>query len=129
MKEKGKPEMWSILKGLTTNKSSDTARVITDNGTNYITPKQKANVFVKLYRGVSWLNIEKPDRGSKKLVNSRLRMEQEVLETCSDFTLSEVKAAIKSFNQSKASEPDLIHPRFLHHIGPIAVTTLQRIWN
>ena len=121
--------MWSILRNLTTNKTSDTARIISKNCKNYVSLKQKANVFVKLYRSVSSLKVEKPDRGLKKLLNGLLRSEPVHSEECREFTLSELNAALKSLNPSKAPGPDTIHPRLLHHLGPIAVNTLLRICN
>ena len=121
--------MWSILRNLTTNKTSDTARIISENGKNYVSPKQKANAFVKLYRSVISLKVEKPDRGFKKLLNGLLRSEPVHSEECGEFTLSELNAVLKSLNPSKALGPDMIHPRLLHHLGPVAVNTLLRICN
>ena len=129
MKGKGTKEMWSILRNLTTNKTSDTARIISENGKNYVSPKQKANAFVKLYRSVSSLKVEKPDRDLKKLLNGLLRSEPVHSEEFREFTLSDFNAALKSLNPSKAPGPDMIHPRLLHHLGPIAVNTLLRICN
>ena len=129
MKGKGTKEMWSILRNLTTNKTSDIARIIPENGKNYVSPKQKTNAFVKLYRSVSSLKVEKPDRGLKKLLNGLLRSEPVHSEKCRELTLSELNAALKSLNPTKASGPDMIHPRLLHHYGPIAVNTLLRICN
>ena len=129
MKGKRTKEMWSILRNLTKNKTSDTARIISENGKNYASPKQKANAFVKLYRIVSSLKVEKPDRGLKKLLNGLLRSEPVHSEECGEFTLSELNAALKSINPFKAPGPDMIHLRLLHHLGPIAVNTLLRICN
>ena len=64
MKGKG-----SILCNLSTKKTSDTACIISENGKNYVSPKQKANAIAKLYRSVSSLKVEKPDCGLKKLLN------------------------------------------------------------
>ena len=69
IKEKGTNEMWWILRSLTASQPADTARIISKNGTNY------ANAFAKLYRDVSWLQIDKPDRGLKKRLNGRLRFD------------------------------------------------------
>ena len=100
-----------------------------ENGKNYVSPKQKANAFVKLYRSVSSLKVEKPDRGLEKLLNGLLRSEPVHSEECREFTLSELNAALKSLNPSKAPGPDMIHPKLLHQLGPIAVNTLLRICN
>ena len=126
---KGKKEMWSVLRSLTNTRSQDKARIITDNGATFVSPRQKANAFARLYKDVSTLTINKEDRGLKKILNSRLRTNNKVPEECGDFTLSEVKAALKSLNPSKAAGPDKIHPRFLHHLGPVAISTLRSIFN
>ena len=91
IKRKGTKEMWSILRSLTASHPADTARIISENGTNYVSAKQKANAFAKLYRGVSWLQIDKPDLGLKKRLNGRLRFDLISSEASGDFTLSEVK--------------------------------------
>ena len=98
MKEKGTKKMWSIFRNLTTNKTSDTAHIISENGKKDVSPKQKANALVKLYRTVS----EIPDRGLEKLLNDRLRSEPVHSEECGKFNLSEINAALKSLNPSKA---------------------------
>ena len=78
---------------------------------------------------MSSLKVKKPDRGLKKLLNGLLRSEPMHSEECGEFTLSELNVALKSLNPSKALGPDMIHPRLLHHLGPIAVNTLLRICN
>ena len=78
---------------------------------------------------LSSLKVKKPDRGLKKLLNGLLLSEPVHSEECREFTLSELNAALKSLNPSKAPGPDMIHPRLLHHLGPIAVNTLFRICN
>ena len=45
---KAKKEMWSIMRSLTTNRSVSTAQIITDNGKNFVSQKQKADGFVRL---------------------------------------------------------------------------------
>ena len=50
---KGKKEMRSIQRILTTSRSVTTARFIIDNGKNFISQKQKNDGFVRIYRDVS----------------------------------------------------------------------------
>ena len=123
MKRKGTKKMLSILQSLTASQLANTARIISKNGTNYVSTRQKVNAFANLYRGVSWLQIDKPDRGLKKRLNARLRFDPINSEASGDFTMSKVKAALKSFNPAKDPRPDMIHPRFLHNLDPIAVNT------
>ena len=116
---KWKKEMWSILRSPTRNRS------ISDNGINFVSPKQKPDGFVRLYRDVSNLKLEKHERGMKKALNSRLRSEMvEDPEICQDFTTDEVKAALRNINPTKAAGPDKIHPRFQHHLRPVSISLL-----
>ena len=126
---KGKKEMWSVLRSLTTTKSQDKARIITDNGATYSSPRQKANAFARLYKNVSRLQIAKDERRKKELLNANLRAINNDEEAGDEFTLSEFDAALQRLNPSKSAGPDNIHPRFLHHLGPIAKATLLRIFN
>ena len=128
MKKKGTKEIWSILQSLMSSRPTDTARIISESGTNYVSARQKANAFAKL-TSVSWLQIEKPDRGLKKRLNGRLRSDPINSKASGDFTLSEVKAGLKSLNPAKAPGPDMINQRFLQNLGPIAFNTLLRICN
>ena len=82
------------MRSLTTNRSVSTAQIITDNGKNVVSQKQKADGFVRLYRDVSKLRFEKHERGMKKAFNSSLRSEVVDRELCQDFTTDEVKAAV-----------------------------------
>ena len=111
MKGKGTKEMWSVLCNLTINKTFDTARIISENGKNYVSPKQKVNAFVKLYQSVSSLKVEKSDRGLKELLNGLLRSEPVYSEKCREFTLSELNAALKGLNPSKAPDKSKPHQR------------------
>ena len=56
---KAKKELWSILRSFTANRSVPTAPLITDNGKNFVSQKQKTDGFARLYRDVSNLKFEK----------------------------------------------------------------------
>ena len=103
---KVKKEMWSILRSLTTYRSVSTARIITDNGKNIVSQKQKADGFIKHYRDVSNLKFEKHERGMRKALNSRLRSEMVDPEACQGFIADRVKAALRNINPTKAAGPD-----------------------
>ena len=77
--------MWSILRSLATNRNVTTARIITDNGKNVFSQKQKADVFVRHYKDVSNLMLEKHERGIKAL-GSRLSGEVGDPEVCQGLT-------------------------------------------
>ena len=108
--------MWSIQRGLTTNRSVPAALIIADNCKSFVSQKQKADSFVRLYRDVSNLKFQK-QRGMKKVLNSRLRSEVVDPEVCHGFTTDEVKAALCDINLIEVAGSDKILPRFLHHFG------------
>lgn len=116
----GKKEMWTIFRSLSGLQSRDSAKIITVQGKNYVSPKQKVNTFVTMYKLVSSLRIDKRDRD----LNRKLRTEAKYSEACGDFTIGEVKAALKSLNPAKASGRDNIH-----HLEPKAVLFLQKVFN
>ena len=95
---KAKKEMWPILRSPTTNRSMPTARIIADNGKNFVSQKQKADSFVIFYRDVSNLKFEKHEIGMKKALNSRLMSEVVNPEVCQGFTIDYVKAALRNIN-------------------------------
>ena len=104
MKGKGTKNMWLILP-ISPQTKPLTLLVSSSKTAKTVSLKQKANAFVKLYRSVSSLKVEKPDRGLKKLLNGRLRFELVHSEKCGKFTLSELNAALKSsLNPSKATD-------------------------
>ena len=73
--------------------------------------------------------FQKHDRGMKKALSGRLRSEMVVPEVCQDFTTDDVKAALRNINPNKAAGPYKIHPRFLHHLGPVSIYQLTSIFN
>ena len=126
---KAKKEMGSILCSLTTNRSMPTARIITDNGKNVVSLKQKTDVYVRPYQDVSNLKFQKHERGMKKALNSRLSGEVVDAEVCQGFTRNEIKAALCNVNPTKAAGSDKIYPRLLHHLGPVSIAMLTSILN
>ena len=65
----------------------------------------------------------------KKALNSGLRGEVVGPEVCHGFTTDEFKATIRNINPTRAAGPDKIHPRFLHHFGPVSISLLTSNFN
>ena len=122
---KGRKEMWPIMHSLTTNRSVSTACIISDNGKNFLSQKQKEDGFIRLCRDGSYLKIEKHERGMKTL-NSRLRSEVVDSEVCEGLATDEVKAV--NYN-NKAAGPDKIHPTFQHYLVPVSIFLLTSNFN
>ena len=78
---------------------------------------------------MSNLKFEKHERGMKKAHSSRLRSEVVDPEAFLDFTTDEAREALLNINSIKAAGPDKIHPRFLHHLGPVSISMLTSIFN
>ena len=49
-------------------------------------------------------------------------------EVCQGFTTDEVRAALRNINPTITAGPDKIHPRFLHHLGPVSISQLTSIF-
>ena len=126
---KAKKEMCSILRSLTTNRSVITARITTDSGKNFVSQKQKADSFVRLYQDVSDFKFQKHERGMKKALNSRLRSEVVDPEVCQGITIDAINEALRNINPTKAAGPDKIHSRFLHHLCSVSITLPTSIFN
>ena len=72
-------------------------------------PKAKANVFAKHYSNASKLHFSKADRDFNREFKKRL--ESAPTESVSDFTMGELKRAIKRMKKKGAPGPDNIpHP-------------------
>ena len=94
---KSEKEMWPILRSLTINRSMTTARIITDNGKNFVSQQQIADGFARLYRHVSNLKFEEHDkRRVKQALSSRLMDEVVDMEVCQCFTTDEIKADLRN---------------------------------
>ena len=92
-----------------------TAQIISDNGKNFVSQKQKEDGSVRQ----SNLKFEKHKRGMKKALYTRLRGEVVDPEICQGFATDKIKAA----------GSDKMHPRLLHHPGPVSISLLTSIFN
>ena len=119
--------MWPILCGLNTRLSVSTAQIISDNGKNFVSQKQKSDGFARLFQDESNLKFEKYERGMKKALNSRLRNEVVNTEAYQGLTTDNVKTVHCNINPTIAAGPNKIQPRYLPHLGKVSMSLLTSI--
>ena len=94
-----------------------------------VSQMKKADGFVKHCRDVRNLKFQKHERVMKKALNCWLSSVVVDPEVCQGLTTDEVKADLRNVNPTKAAGPDKIHPRILHHVGPVSISMLMSVFN
>lgn len=121
-------KLWKVIKSLngtpSTNSKNETLNI---GGKKMTSPKAKANVFVDHYSKISKLSFSKDDRDFNRLLKKRL--ENAPNQEVPDFTMVELKRAIKKMKKKGAPGPDNIPPSFLKNLGDQAMNHLLRIFN
>ena len=105
------------------------ARVLEVDGKPRVSDRSKANAFRAEYQRVSKLKLGKEDRWVKKAINSELRAPTVEGPMAAEFSRKELVMAIAMINPTKSPGPDMIHPRFLHHLGVSAKEYLVGMMN
>ena len=122
-------KIWDTIKLLSgRNSGCIKNEVLIHNGKHYSSSRAKADVFMASYAEISRLQIAKVDR-RKKVIRKALGADSVAEESCKDFNLSELKAAIDSMKAKGAPGSDNISPRFLKALGSIALRYLLGIIN
>jgi len=114
-KRKEAKDMWGIVRRVKKSKSEQQREgaMLMYEGRGRVTPRAKAEAFVKEYAKVSTLRIGGEQRWAKKEVTKRKRISGPEGEESCDFTWEEVRGALDEMDGGKAAEPDGIHPRLL----------------
>ena len=97
-------------------------RVITSN-------KQKADLFARHYAAVSRLTFTDEERAENLYLKKILKSPSVDDSSCSAFTMSELKSAIRKMKRKGAAGPDDISPSLLKALGPKALEGLLAIFN
>ena len=121
-------QLWKVIKSLNGTPSTNSKNeVLKINGKKLTLPQAKADAFVDYYSDISKLKLSKDDREFNRLVKKRLENapDQEV----PDFTMGELKRAIKKMKKKGAPGPDNIPPSFLKNLGEQAMKHLLKILN
>ena len=102
------------------------------NGQRITSAKKKAELFAQHYAKVSTLKLSKEERRYKlklkRLLYDNVNSKEEQ-QSYPDFTMKELKRAIKKMKRRSAPGPDDIPPSFLKELGPLALKELFRISN
>ena len=102
------------------------------NSENFVSQKQNTEDFERHFRDVSNLKFEKHTRGMKKAINRILWCDVDDAEVCYGFNTDAVNAVLCIIKPNKAVAPDKIHPRFMHHMGPVCTSmltsTFDKMW-
>ena len=121
-------QIWKVVKSLNsspcTNSKNETINI---RGKKYTSPKAKANLFADHYSNISKLQLSKEDRTFNREFKKRL--ESAPTQNVPDFTMGELKRAIKRMKKKGAPGPDNIPPSFLKNLGEKALTALLKIFN
>ena len=108
---------------------NDTNEALVHNSKTLTDPKAKANAFAHFYSNVSNLSMSAEDRTQNRAFKKRIRGPSVEDESCSAFTMDELKKAISSMKAKGAAGPDGIPPTFLKALSPNALQDLLTIFN
>ena len=123
--------MWRFIKSLNGTPDSNSPNEVMDIGGKKITSnKKKADLFSLHYAGVNKLKFSRQERRAYNLRLKRLLSSKDGnAQAYPEFTMSELKNAIKKMRRKGAPGPDDIPPSFLKELGPIALEELLAISN
>ena len=121
-------KIWDTIQSLSRRNSGCIMNeVLIHNGKHYSSSREKADVFMARYAEISRPQIGKLDR-RKKAIRKVLGADSVAEESCKEFKLSELKAAIDSM-KVKGAPGYNISPRFVKALEPIALRYLLDIIN
>jgi ribonuclease HI len=126
-------QMWRLVKSLNGSPDSNAPNeAMRHHGKLITSGKRKANIFVNHYAAVSDLTMSADDRAVNRRLKKTLRehrRHREDRDEVPDFTMPELKKAIKKMKMKGAPGPDDIPPSFLKNLGPVALQKLLDIFN
>ena len=89
----------------------------------------KADAFAKHYAKVSSLKFSAAERNQNRTAKQKINAPSVDDQSCSSFSLSELRAAIRRMKRKGAPGADDIPPSFLKELGPKALNELLDIYN
>ena len=124
-------KMWEVVRGVSKSKEGEKreGEVLVHKGKGMVTPRAKAQAFVKEYAEVSRYKIPKSHRGMKRKVSEIKRGEGPEDEQSSVLSLEEVMEGLRVMDERKAAGPDDIHPRLLKRLPEVAIRRYWRLFN
>jgi hypothetical protein len=123
-------KMWEVIRGVGKSREGEKkeGEVLVHKGKGMVTPRAKAEAFVKEYAGVSRFEIPRSHRGMKMRVCDRKRSGVED-EQSGELSLGEVVEGLRAMDERKAAGPDDIHPRLLKRLPEVAIKRYWKIFN
>ena len=122
---------WKLLQNLEGSKRKENPKPLIHDGQKVTSAKKKADIFNNFLAGVSRSTRRKHldkslwtlfKRKQKSLTSNNLPFEK-------DFTLQELRAALRKAAPKKAPGPDNIHNEMITHMGPVARQKLLELIN
>jgi ribonuclease HI len=123
-------KIWSFIKSVNgTPNTNSPNEVLTHNGKRLISNRKKADGFMSHYADVSKISFTKEDKSTNRKSKDVKQIPTVDDESCSKFTMRELKKALSKMKRKGAPGPDDIPPAFLKELGPRALGVLLDIFN
>ena len=132
-------KVWGVIHSLSGKQPAPTAgnEMLEHRGRTLASGSRKADVFVQHYAGVSRHISSKDSRKLDRKVREKLtlsrRLERDagvgVGPECADFTMDELRKALKAGKKKGAEGPDRIAPLFLRNLGDKALEYILGCFN
>ena len=123
-------KVWRVIRSL--DGSPDTPspnEALRHNNKDVTSDYKKADIFGQHYASVNKLTFDKDERDRNRACKQRVNSPSVDNESCSKFSISELKDAIKRMRKRGAPGPDDIPPSFIQNLGPTALETLLGLFN
>jgi ribonuclease HI len=118
---------WDLVRNMRGQASESSSKVLSYRGRCCITKKAKANAFVQEYAEVSKIKGSKMSRRREGEVRGKLKNWTNV--TGPDFTMAEIKKAVKKLKPRKAAGRDGIRSEYVIRLPDEALVELLKVYN
>ena len=123
-------KMWKVVGSLNGRPDSTPANEpMLHNGKTITSNMKKADIFMSLYSGISRLSFSREERVKNRLLKTWLRAPTVDEESTADFSMEELKRAIKHMKTKGTAGPHDIPPTFLKALGQEARSELLTLFN
>ena len=123
-------KLWSFIKSVNGTPSTNSPNeVLIQNGKRLTSNRKKADCFMSHYADVSKLSFTKEDKVTNRKLKDVKKIPTVNNQSCSKFTMRELKRALAKMKRRGAPGLDDIPPAFLKELGPKALGVLLEIYN
>ena len=129
------PRVWGVIRSLNGKSSKTNAgnAMLEHRGRAIHDPVRKAKAFCQHYAAVSRHQFSRAERETNRKVRQEMTRERlrdaPVGPECEDFSLGELKAALRATKSKGAAGPDEICPQFLRNLKDEALNYVLGIFN